>query len=169
MKKESLKINVLFLIGFFVATALPGQQKINIKQKSGSQVSYVLQDIRKITFSSGNLVVNKKTGSSDSYLLNNIRCMGFVDNLTEVKPLAEEGKVLLFPNPAENVLNIQLPSEVSSGIIQIISLNGSIVHSETICCKQNAFQIEVSGLPKGLYVCKISTEVGIKTVKFNKL
>ena len=33
MKKESLKINVLFLIGFFVATALPGQQKINIKQK----------------------------------------------------------------------------------------------------------------------------------------
>jgi len=168
MKKKLLKINLL-LISFLLATVLPAQQKVYINQKSGTKVSYVLQDIRKITFSSNNLVVNKKTGSSDSYLLNNIRCMSFVDISTEVKPLAEEGKVLLFPNPVENVLNIQLPSEVSSGIIQIISLNGSIVHSETICCKRDAFQVEVSSLPKGLYVCKISTEAGIKTIKFNKL
>lgn len=41
--------------------------------------------------------------------------MSFVDISTEVKPLVEERKVLLFPNPVENVLNIQLPSEVSSG------------------------------------------------------
>ncbi len=61
--------------------------------------------------------------------------------------------VRIYPNPAKNILNIELPAEIKNFSIEMTDMTGkSVLKSE------NAKEINVSGLENGAYLCLIKSD-----------
>jgi hypothetical protein len=145
-------------------------QTLYVAEKSGTQSSYLLKDINKMTFYQGYIFVKKNSGSSDNYSLANIRYLSFTDQTTYVPEIIPELTYSkIFPNPAEDVLNIRiLPASLSTGSIEIFTMKGEKVQVEVIENRSDLVQINVSKLHKGFYVCKINNGKEIEFPKFFK-
>ncbi len=70
----------------------------------------------------------------------------------------------LYPNPVTDVLNVQT-SGLRETVVEIYSLNGNLLITNTIT---GAAKIEVSDLPRGLYLIKVKTTGQIEVGKFIK-
>ena len=172
MRHKKLKLCVLLLLVLGL-TGLQAQQ-MYVKGKSGIQSSYSLADIKKMSFSSGNIAIEKTDGSSVEFSLNELRYLSFKDLSVGLAPFPEKLKeginVQVYPNPVVDVLNIKLLSnENQSGRIEILSIEGKAVYTENINANTNVYQINTSSLPKGLYLCKINNGTVTETMKFIKL
>ena len=67
------KVNlVTFLLLLFGQIGVYAQS-LYVRQKVGKQTSYLLKDIKKISFSSGNINATKISGMTDSYSLATIQ------------------------------------------------------------------------------------------------
>lgn len=168
MKKKFNKSIVLLLICLGGLIETQAIKTINVREKNGNDHYYVLQDIRKLTFPSNNIQIIKTTGTSDNYLLSGIRYLNFGDNILTNESIKMNTEIILFPNPVLNTLNLRFPV-LSSGDIQISSLDGKILHRESINNKSIDFHAEVSNLKRGFYLCIINTGEKIETIKFTKL
>ncbi|HLW09229.1 MAG TPA: T9SS type A sorting domain-containing protein [Fermentimonas sp.] len=168
MKQKKLKISLLLLLGLGL-TGLQAQS-LFVKQSNNTQSTYALDDIRKITFSSGNLTVTKKDNTIGVYALSGLRYLSFADYLTSIsesKTVFMESLVA-FPNPVQNILNIDLTGAVDlNGTITIFTLQGSLVQTKQIS-EAKIVSLDVSSLPSGIYICCYSNKTEIKTVKFIK-
>lgn len=70
-----------------------------------------------------------------------------------------ENQITLYPNPTKDVLYINKGNLNSSNYsLQIINLNGQIVLENEFINSQLIEKISLSGLTKGIYMCKISTD-----------
>lgn len=78
-------------------------------------------------------------------------------------------KIHLFPNPAVNVLNVQIETtEYKTMDIEIISVEGKVLSKKTIDSPNQVLHIDLSCLPGGIYLCRVNTGNNIETVKFIK-
>ena len=79
----------------------------------------------------------------------------------------DNNNILVYPNPANNELNISLPSEKWVKGIRIVSLNGTnfvnIINSNLLCRK-----IDISALHEGMYFVEVQFEDGVYKSKFIK-
>ncbi|MCJ1807421.1 T9SS type A sorting domain-containing protein [Flavobacterium covae] len=66
--------------------------------------------------------------------------------------LSRTTNISIFPNPTSNILNINLNNDSSISSIQILNLEGKVVHEDI------NETINVSELPSGLYIIKIKTD-----------
>lgn len=82
-----------------------------------------------------------------------------VDDCSSLNELAADA-VVVYPNPASDVLNIR--SEVGITAIQIVDLSGVIVANSTESV------ISVANLAAGMYVINVTTESGVATKTFVK-
>jgi len=73
-----------------------------------------------------------------------------------------ESQISVYPNPAVNVVTVDL-GNVRSGDIQLIDMIGRIRYERQIHSSQQV--IEVSDLPAGTYLLRVSTEDGDYTQK----
>ena len=71
--------------------------------------------------------------------------------------------VSLFPNPAKNTLNLEMPASISNFSTEIYSVLGQSVAQST-----NKSQLDISSLNAGMYLLKISTNTGTITKRFIK-
>lgn len=160
---------IVLLLGLGL-TALQAQT-MYLKSKSGMQTAYSLRDIKKMTFSSGNLVVTKTTGSQHTYALNGFRYLNFENLTTDIVTAGKKdvATLLLYPNPALEVLNIQFSDEQQHAfIIEIFSIEGRVVYREKLNPHSHVHQINVSALPKGFYLCKLNNGITKQTAQFLK-
>jgi len=168
MKYKTLKLSVAFLFGL----GLSGLQAQNMymKQTNGTQTAYALSNIKKITFSSGNIAVSKTTGSPDNYVLSGIRYLNFQVLTANIATLEkQEGLITLYPNPVVDVLNIQLAIKSKQALlIEILSIEGKVVYQEKLTHQNDVYQMNVSSLPKGIYLCKVTNGLTTETTKFLK-
>jgi len=67
MKRNYYKIGLLFFL-FFGLSGLQAQS-LYVRPVTGVQSAYALANLRKLTFSGGNLVVTPNTGSNDTFAL----------------------------------------------------------------------------------------------------
>ncbi|QHT68026.1 T9SS type A sorting domain-containing protein [Rhodocytophaga rosea] len=67
----------------------------------------------------------------------------------------------LFPNPADHIVNIALPGKVH---LQVISTQGQVVIEKKF---ESLTQLNVSGLPKGMYIFKLTNGRNILFRKVN--
>lgn len=75
-------------------------------------------------------------------------------------------QIALFPNPANDVLNVHLPELGDNLRIQIFSLTGQLM-SENLIDAQNAqTELNVRTLPNGIYLLTIKGNKSIQTKKF---
>jgi len=169
MRHKKLKLSAVLLLVLGL-TGLQAQT-MYVKEKSGTQTAYTLSDIRKMSFSSGNILVIKTSGSTDTYALEDIRYLNFKD-LTTGLPIAKQdnlNNLTVFPNPVNDVLHIQFAaSENQQASLELLSIEGKVVYSQTLSRQAVVYQINISSLPKGLYVCKINNGTSIETIKFIK-
>jgi hypothetical protein len=72
------------------------------------------------------------------------------------------GSILIFPNPANDVVSIK--SDFSINRIEILNFAGQQVYSETISDRK-LIRINTSSLESGIYIIKITTAKGVRTAK----
>ena len=65
--------------------------------------------------------------------------------------------VSIFPNPADNILTVQL-AELSDAAITLTDIEGKVVMQKLV--SQNQFQLDISSLPKATYFLNIKTAKG---------
>jgi hypothetical protein len=168
MRQKHFKLITLFLL--VVGPTGLNAQRVYIGEKEGSQTAYFLSDVKKMVFSTGNIAVHKTDGALEIFTLTDVRNLNF-NLITSVEkkhlPLKPTGTFQVFPNPVNDVLNIQLPASLpSAGRIEIISMEGKLVYTENISSHSAVFRINLSGLPKGIYLCRVNSGKTIKTAKF---
>jgi hypothetical protein len=100
----------------------------------------------------------KKKGSSD-FLIIKLK--------DKQKPPTEKINVEAFPNPAQSFTNVIINYEYSYGTATLYDLNGRMIKSEKIDGSRT-IPIDLSGLPQGIYIIDIDTNIqkdGIKIMK----
>jgi aminopeptidase YwaD len=68
--------------------------------------------------------------------------------------------VKVYPTPAKNILNIELPNEIKKFNIEITDMSGKLVLKS-----ENQKEINVSALENGVYLCSIKTDTESVTRK----
>jgi hypothetical protein len=164
-------ILIVFLVFGQGLTPLKAQM-LYIKVKGGTQTNYFTSEVKNMNMTLSNLIVNLTNGSSDSYSLSDIRYINFVDLTTKSPIIGQQktsNKLLIYPNPVTEFLNIQPnASDCKTVIMEIISTNGKIVLTKTLKNINTDYQVDVSKLPKGLYLCRLTGEKDKITTKFLK-
>ena len=168
MKYKQLKFIAVLLLGLGL-TGLQAQT-MNVKEMGGTETSYSLSEISKITFSSGNLTILETDNNSVDYALTNLRYLNFSSTITEVNENfnTEISQLKIYPNPTKDILNIDFQEiENPIGIIKIHSLEGRLI--ETLAVESNNIvTLDLSQLSNGIYLCHYINDKEIKTVKIIK-
>lgn len=78
------------------------------------------------------------------------------------------GMISLYPNPANDVLNLFVPDNYElSGNVIIYNTVGQVIYSASVS-DTNLYSIDVSGFSNGVYLVKINKENQSKTLQFIK-
>ncbi|MDY0216507.1 MAG: T9SS type A sorting domain-containing protein [Bacteroidales bacterium] len=168
MKNKRLILSVVFLLGIGL-TGLQAQT-MHVLKTSGEQTSYVLNNIQKLTFSGGNITVSEMGGSSTIYAIADLRYLSFNDYTTSVQESESISleSISAYPNPVKDVMNIDFSKMKDvDGTISILSLEGKLLQSKQIT-ETGIISLDVSSLPRGVYICRYSNKTEIKTVKIIK-
>ncbi len=88
---------------------------------------------------------------------------GFGNGLQDIS-----GMVSIYPNPAQNTLNIEL-GEVQRNEITIYSIQGKLVKTIVSDLNNSLKTIDIADLPSGFYVVNISSPTGTVMKKFSKI
>lgn len=83
--------------------------------------------------------------------------------------LSDNDKIEVFPNPAQELLNVAIILEETSkeAVVSILNVTGQQLqekHFDTL--KSENFQLDIADLPTGTYFLKVQTDKGSKTVRF---
>lgn len=84
-----------------------------------------------------------------------------VDYCTAVEDIANLTAFSLYPNPTDDVVNINLSfGEAQDATIQIVNMAGQVVYTEQSTVSTNyTTAIDVSGLPSGLYMARVNSGI----------
>jgi hypothetical protein len=96
-------------------------------------------------------------------LLNSVACQ------TSLSVKNENFKTALkiYPNPVENILNVQFNKIVETGNIKLVDMAGKVVMNNTVD-NSNIVTLDVSTLGSGIYFLKTETNNIVTTKKFIK-
>ena len=140
-------------------------QNIEVFDMGGNSSSYLLSDVQKITFSSGEMILTKQDESTSSYLTNNLKRLSFTDKIiTSKKTLVDNNQVLLYPNPVTDKLNLDITEACT---ISILNLKGEVLITKNYLEKGQK-SILLEGLSSGFYLCQYASDKEVKTVKIIK-
>ncbi len=88
---------------------------------------------------------------------------------TEHEPVIanEHGKVIVYPNPATDVLNVSWSGVLESAVqISVVNMEGQYLFTSSAQSSQNHTSISLSALPSGMYVCVLQSGVNRYYSKF---
>jgi hypothetical protein len=162
------------LIGLFTlcVAGLHSQNSLNVLVKTGSQSTYSISSVKKLTFSSGNMQVNLNDLSVNTFLISNVRNMNFgiKTAIQEISNL-DIHKFIIYPTPAINELHIQYTADSKEMFqLKIIDIQGRTVSQQALSAETgiNYNTISVSHLKHGLYLCLLQNGTNTETTKFLK-
>jgi hypothetical protein len=114
--------------------------------------------------SQNELSLNLATGSNSLKVTTDKVCQGSFE-----KTILFNENVRLYPNPFDNLLNVDFGTyDSSKTAIEVHTLDGKLVFSEKLRPKSAALSIDLSGLNPGMYFVKVSsanTESIFKVIK----
>jgi len=88
--------------------------------------------------------------------------------ITSVDEITDYSEINISPNPANDVININLPAYFSEDktTFELFDINGKLLKSLSI--QGNQTQINISELPSGVYIIKVTDNKGVAVKKFAK-
>lgn len=172
MRLIILKLGIVLLL-FLGISELQAQDKLYVKAANGTETSFPLNGIRKLTFPMRNISVTNTDGKTDLIPFKDIRFVNFTPGISGINSLAEQdnNNLALFPNPVINELTVMFQSTTAGPVsVQIIDMHGKIIYRQTglTINGQNDFHLKLSDLPGGIYVCCINNGRRITTGRFLK-
>jgi hypothetical protein len=169
--KQKKTMWIIVLVIAVGLSELKAQTALNVNELSGTQTTFILGTIKKLTFTLGNIAVNKKDGNISNFATQNVRYLNFTD-ITAVDEIKTEVNYMsLYPNPVVDKLQIQyISANAGSVYLYIMNIQGKIVFQQkNICqCGINKILIPFSTYQSGMYLCQIHTSNTIETKKFIK-
>jgi hypothetical protein len=168
MRYKKLKLSAILLLGIGL-TGLQAQT-LYVKESSGIQTPYSLSDVQKMTFSGGNLTIQKTDNATGVYALSGLRYLNFIDlstSITEQLLRLRNANLIAYPNPVNDLLNIDLTGVESEGTISVLTLEGKLLHEQKYN-GANTVTLNLSQLPQGIYLCRYVSKTEIKVVKIIK-
>lgn len=144
-------------------------QTMYVRPMVGSQTAYPVNNIQKLTFDNGNLIVTNTTGPSGTFALADNRYINFTDlTLGTNSSVVTESKFYVYPNPSSQWLNISSSNTLHRvSQIEILSLEGRLLMQQKPA-NESATQVNISALPQGMYLCRITSGNQQQTLKFLK-
>lgn len=160
----------LYLIATFILSINSTHaQTMFVRPLVGNQTSYPVPNIQKLTFVNGNIIVNNESGPNGTFPLADNRYINFTDlTLDTISSSATENKIFVYPNPSSQWLNINssnYPHHMPS-LVEIISIDGKLLIQQISTTLEA--QIDISTLPQGIYLCKITCNNQKQAIKFIK-
>lgn len=150
--------NILALCLLVVSFTPLAAQNMNVTKTDGTSLSIQLNTLKKITFSSGNLVLNYTTGSADNLGIALISKVTF-NSFTDVKNTLAENTIAVYPNPATNYILLKdIPDGTTD--IMVYSISGVKVLSFS-----GQLKIDISSLNPGIYIVRVQNQM----FKFSKI
>jgi hypothetical protein len=168
MRQKRLKLSGILLLGLGL-TGIQAQT-MYVKESKGTQTAYSLNNIQKMSFLSGNLLVVKTDNNSNVYALSdlmNLNFPGIITALNEHLPVQNQ-KLSVYPNPVGDMLNVNLTGmSETEGTLSILNFEGKTLITRQVGNK-GVLSLDISHLPMGIYLCRYSNATEIITVKIVK-
>jgi len=95
-----------------------------------------------------------------------IRCF-FEPDGTRIEVVEDPEQITLYPNPASGILHIDVKQASGPAQMQVTDLTGRVVMTRHISDMANRTALDVSHLPKGLYMLRITADGTCHTAKFS--
>ncbi|MBM3440817.1 MAG: T9SS type A sorting domain-containing protein [Bacteroidetes bacterium] len=163
MTKKNKSKPIALLVAAMLMGTMSYAQSIYFNYTDGTNATYNLQDVRKITFTDDVMNLHLTDGAVFSW---NVSTIGYYQydetilNTQEWLNQANAWQVRVFPNPTSTVLNVrfQLPKEDQVSI-SLSDLQGKLLLTKNIGTKiagEYLETLDLSGLPQGNYLCRIS-------------
>ena len=163
---------LLFLIAFILSGSTSAQS-MYVKQHDKTQTVYSINEIQKLTFNSGNLVITPVTGTPDQVPLQDLRYISFVDYVEidtgiYVKECETGHKITLYPNPVKDILELKIENgNLYNVSYQIFNINGQLMSQSSI--HANNTQIDMTPLSSAVYLLTVrQNDREIQTFKIVK-
>ncbi len=150
--------------------------QLEITNSVGSNLTYIWQlngaDIPASSFSNWNtsiegtysLVLSDSVGclsaSSNTLSLTTIDCTGF--------ETLQATDIVIYPNPANQFLNLTMPSNYQVATISIFDMQGRSINLNVAPSSNGTYQIPLHDISNGLYLISINTSKGLITKRFEK-
>ena len=161
MKKNRFKALVLFGIGIFLTAGLRAQS-IHFNYSDGTNASYNLVDVRKVTFDADLMNLHLLDGTVFAWNVSTIGYYQYDESSLNVQDWlnnANKWEVLIFPNPTSTNLNVRYNLPKDDDItIALFDTQGKLILKKTIGKQLFGEQqqtLDVSHLPNGTYMCRI--------------
>jgi len=88
---------------------------------------------------------------------------------TSIEENGKEINFALYPNPAQNSLNVLFDSEYRNTYVSILDISGSVVYqTEGTAVSFNNLQIDINGLPSGIYMVNVVSGETSQVLQFVK-
>jgi hypothetical protein len=129
-----------------------------------------------MAFSLGNVTFEKSDYSTGVYAMSGIKYLSFSDFTTGIVGQQKQESItnfITYPNPVNDLLIIDLSgsddnsSSSSSSSISILSFEGKMMYEQKNNCL-GIVKLNLSQLPKGIYLCRYRNATKIKTEKIIK-
>mgnify|MGYP001254837621 FL=1 len=151
---------ILFLLLCSLSFGLIGQN-MTLNEKSGSSKSLSIEDINKITFQSGDVVIETQS-ATENFSIAGLRNLVFDQFITEVEDFNRKvSEISAYPNPCGDVLNISQNN--TNARYFIYDFKGRLVQADKVTST-----INVSNLKTGVYFFTVIDETNTQTLKIIK-
>lgn len=169
------KVLFTFLLFFCIVGKGLHAQNIYFKFSNSTFSQYHLSDIRAISFSANDMILNMVKGSIIALPLNTISTFnytGFSGN-TNIASLASGTCISVYPNPGNGKLTINYTAPSPGNvIINFLSTRGEILNTITSQSKEGNNEITLiakdfagKDLPPGIYLCRIRNSKKSSVIK----
>ncbi|KQT16972.1 hypothetical protein ASG31_11440 [Chryseobacterium sp. Leaf404] len=117
------------------------------------------------TTGSGVSSINATTGATSLIISGSYQYLKALDLTLSVSEAKQEIEAKIYPNPTSGMVNVSAENEIE--VITFYSLNGQILKTEKIN-RERKISLDISGFSSGIYLIKVKTNKGEKTVKIIK-
>jgi hypothetical protein len=134
-------------------------QSLFVNLTNSTTDSYLLSNVRSITFNQNSMMVNEYNGSNTAYQITNIINYTFGGTITNLAPQVSDVDIDLFPNPITTEINISVKRKIEGqSSVKIWDVTGNLIADiyEGQLLTNQVYRFKVDAKP-GNYYCTIQT------------
>ena len=157
---------ILFAINCLFFSVFTNAQSIN-NQLIGSVATFKAPNNSSITFSVGELIVNKRTDSDESFLSSGF--LNVLDATTSAYLVnnLENFTAKVYPNPVFDFITITTKNRYSDLLyFELSDIQGKIVSRKKYAGFNKVFSVDISTYSKGTYLLKIRNDQNVDLASY---
>ena len=151
------------IVALFLMVTISRAQNIHFTYTDGTDASYSLEDVRKITFDLDVMYLHLWDSSIYAWNVSTIGDYQYSESLLNVQDLltnANAWDVSVFPNPTSSSLNVRFNLlKAEEVFIGLYDISGKLILENNLGNIESGEYHEVfnlNSIPQGTYVCRIS-------------